>query len=166
MLERGTRPSLIDGCRAELAKLGVEIEQRLVLRVETTAECRAAVARLEAEGGGPTAYVISPFALAPRMLTAISDNGLSVPDDVSVVCHGDSDWALAYRPPLAVIRRDYHAQAAAWVRELISRLDGRPSGPVPNLAYEFLPRGSIGPVSLSRGGPGTAGPHRSWNRAG
>ena len=102
--------------------------------------------RLRAAGLEPTAYVISPYALAPRLLAALSDSGLSVPDDVSIVCHGDSDWGLAYRPPLAVIRRDYYAQAAAWVGELLERLDGRQPGPVPNFEYEFLPRGSIGPA--------------------
>jgi len=102
-----------------LRKVGYEFEERYILRVDTTDDCRAAVGLLEAAGEGPTAYVVSPYGLAPRMLAAIYDCGLAIPADVSFVCHGDSDWAVAHRPPLAVIRRDYYAQAAQWTRELL-----------------------------------------------
>jgi len=131
-----------------LRKVGFDFEERYILRVDTTDDCRAAVQRLEAAGEGPTAYVVSPYGLAPRLLAAIYDSGLSIPADVSFVCHGDSDWAVAHRPPLAVIRRDYYAQAAWWTRELLARVEGDPraGGPVPNLPYEFVARGSIGPV--------------------
>jgi LacI family transcriptional regulator, galactose operon repressor len=129
-----------------LRKAGFEFEERFILRVDTADDCRAAVQRLEAAGAGPTAYIVSPYGQAPRMLAAIYDSGLAIPDDVSLVCHGDSDWAVAHRPPLAVIRRDYYAQAAAWTSDLLARIDGRPPGRVPNLPYEFVPRGSIGPA--------------------
>ena len=128
-----------------LRKVGFEFEERFILRVDTTDDCLAAVGRLEAAGEGPTAYVVSPYGLAPRMLAAIYDCGLAIPADVSFVCHGDSDWAVAHRPPLAVIRRDYYAQAAQWTRELLERVEGGPGGPVANLPYEFVARGSIGP---------------------
>jgi LacI family transcriptional regulator len=129
-----------------LREVGFEFEERFMLRVETADDCRAAVRRLEAAGESPTAYIVSPYGLAPRMLAAIYDCGLRIPDDVSFVCHGDSDWALAHRPPLAVIRRDYYAQAAEWTRDLLDRIEGGPGGETPNLPYEFVPRGSLGPV--------------------
>jgi LacI family transcriptional regulator len=129
-----------------LRKVGFEFEERFILRADTTDDCRAAVRRLESAGEGPTAYVVSPYGLAPRMLAAIYDSGLSIPADVSFVCHGDSDWAVAHRPPLAVIRRDYYAQAAQWTRDLLARVEGSPGGPVANLPYEFVARGSIGPA--------------------
>ena len=129
-----------------LRKRGFDFEERFILRVDTAEDCRAAVRRLEATGAGPTAYIVSPYGLAPRMLAAIYDCGLRIPDDVSFVCHGDSDWAVAHRPPLAVIRRDYYAQAAAWTLDLLARIEGGAGGPVPNLPYEFVPRGSIGPT--------------------
>lgn len=129
-----------------LRKAGFEFDERYILRVDTMEDCRAAVGGLEAAGQGPTAYIVSPYGLAPRLLAAIYDAGLAIPADVSFVCHGDSDWAVAHRPPLAVIRRDYYAQATAWTLDLLARIDGRPGGEVPNLPYEFEPRGSIGPV--------------------
>jgi LacI family transcriptional regulator len=129
-----------------LRRVGFEFEDRFILRADTTADCQSAVRRLETVGEGPTAYVVSPYGLAPRMLAAIYDSGLSIPADVSFVCHGDSDWAIAHRPPLAVIRRDYYAQAAQWTRDLLARVEGRPGGPVANLPYEFEARGSIGPA--------------------
>jgi len=60
-----------------LRKVGFEFEERFILRVDTTDDCRAAVRRLETAGERPTAYVISPYGLAPRMLAAIYDSGLS-----------------------------------------------------------------------------------------
>lgn len=129
-----------------LRKVGYEFDERFILRVDTADDCRAAVQGLERAGRGPTAYIVSPYGLAPRMLAAIYDAGLAIPGDVSFVCHGDSDWAVAHRPPLAVIRRDFYAQAAAWTLDLLTRIDGRPCGQVPNLPYEFVPRGSIGPA--------------------
>jgi DNA-binding LacI/PurR family transcriptional regulator len=129
-----------------LRKVGYEFEERFILRVDTADDCRAAVQGLERTGQGPTAYIVSPYGLAPRMLAAIYDAGLAIPADVSFVCHGDSDWAVAHRPPLAVIRRDYYAQAAAWTLDLLARIDGVRGEEVPNLAYEFVPRGSIGPA--------------------
>src|SRR5262249_57675491 len=127
--------------------------ERLMLGGDTTDEWRAAVRRLEAAGEGPTAFVISPYGLAPRMLAAIYVSGLSIPADVSFVCHGDSDWAVAHRPPLAVIRRDYYAQAAHWTRDLLARVDGEDGGRVPNLPYEVVERGPIRPATPGRAGP-------------
>lgn len=129
-----------------LRRVGYEFDERFILRVDTAEDCRAAVVALEGAGEGPTAYIVSPYGLAPRMLAAIYDAGLAIPGDASFVCHGDSDWAVAHRPPLAVIRRDYYAQAAAWTRDLLARIEGGPGGRVPNLPYEFVPRGSIGPA--------------------
>ena len=146
MREMTPRLGWVDGRVHGLREVGFEFEERFILRVETAGDCRTAVHGLEAAGEGPTAYIISPYGLAPRMLAAIYDCGLTIPGDVSFVCHGDSDWALAHRPPLAVIRRDYYAQAAAWTRDLLERIEGGSGGELPNLPYEFVPRGSIGPA--------------------
>src|SRR5262249_41360803 len=73
-----------------LRKAGFEFEERFILRVDTADDCRAAVQRLETTGDGPTAYIVSPYGQAPRMLAAIYDSGLAIPADVSLVCHGDS----------------------------------------------------------------------------
>jgi LacI family transcriptional regulator len=141
--------SLLGGVDARmhgLRTVGFDFDERFILRVETAGDCRESVRRLEASGPGPTAYIVSPYGLAPRMLAAIYDSGLSIPGDVSFICHGDSDWAVAHRPPLAVIRRDYYAQATAWTLDLLARIDGETGGEVPNLPYQFVPRGSIGPA--------------------
>lgn len=146
MREPGSRAGVMDVRVAELRSLGFDFDERLILGIDTAEDCRATVERLEAGGEPPTAYIVSPFGLAPRLLAALYDSGLRIPEDVSFVCHGDSDWAVAHRPPLAVIRHDYYAQAAAWVRSLVDRLDGHPESPVPSLPYEFVARGSVGPA--------------------
>ncbi len=145
----GEVASLLGGVDARvhgLRQMGFDFDERFILRVETAGDCRSSVRRLEAAGQGPTAYIVGPYGLAPRMLAAIYDSGLRIPEDASFICHGDSDWAVAHRPALAVIRRDYYGQAVAWTLDLLARIDGRPGGPVPNLPYEFVPRGSVGPA--------------------
>jgi LacI family repressor for deo operon, udp, cdd, tsx, nupC, and nupG len=134
-----------------LRKVGFDFEERYIVRVDTGEDCHAEVRRLEASGEPATAYLVSPYGLAPRLLAAIYDCGLAIPRDVSLVCHGDSDWAVAHRPPLAVIRRDFYAQATRWTRDLLAGIEGAAGEGATavtagNLPYEFVPRGSIGPA--------------------
>lgn len=143
-------PSLTEVILGRLADHGVVIDPRLVLRVNSVEGCRAVVQRLQSEGSAPTAYLVDSYELTPRMLLGIVQSGLAIPDDVSFVSHGESDWALAYRPELSVIKRDYYRQGAEWMRRLVQGMNGEvPDAPTPNLPYEFVLRGSIGPPPAS-----------------
>jgi LacI family transcriptional regulator len=95
--------------------------------------------------GRPTAVVCANHLLAPWLLVALDDAGLRLPRDVSLVVHGDSDWARAYLPPLSVIRRDIYAEGFAMADGLLDAIAGEAVSPRPPATAEFVERGSCGP---------------------
>jgi LacI family transcriptional regulator len=102
-----------------------------------------------------TAVVCATHGLAPTVLHGLRLADVDLPGRCSFVTYGDSGWAAAYRPAIAVVTLDLFAAAVLTTRRLLDELDGR--APAPTTApppAEFLPRGSIGPAP---GGPGRAG---------
>ncbi len=114
-------------------------------------ELPAAVQAAAAKQGAPTAYVAASHVLAAPLLVAIYGAGLGIPEDVSFLTFGDSDWAAAHRPPISVVRHDYYAEAACHAARLLVRL-GCPVDPgeIRQVPSEFVNRGSIGPASGTR----------------
>jgi len=94
----------------------------------------------------PTAYIAGTHLLAPTLLIALSDQGVSIPDDASFLSFGDSAWALAHRPPLSVVRYDYYTEAKGLMERLIARIEGcNDVSATPAQPSEFVQRGSLAP---------------------
>ena len=94
----------------------------------------------------PTALVCAAHPLAPTLLRALAETDVAVPDQLSFLTFGDSPWAAAYRPGIAVIRRDAYAEGQAVARRALHEIGalpdpGRPEPP----PATFLPRGSLAP---------------------
>lgn len=124
-----------------------------VVRVATPAECRAAVQRLAAMESPPTAFIAGTHVLAAPLLGAIRDSGLRIPQDVSFVTYGDSEWAAAYNPPISVIRYDYYQEARVLSERLVARAQGRETAPaLPEFPSEFVQRSSCGPPRMHASG--------------
>jgi DNA-binding LacI/PurR family transcriptional regulator len=51
----------------------------------------------------PTAILCDDAIIAAGIYAAAADLGLRIPDDVSVIAEGDSDWAQTLRPPLTTV---------------------------------------------------------------
>lgn len=133
----------IDCLGRALEEAGATLEERLVVTAADVDECRARAAALLAGPDRPTAVVPGTEALTPAVLLALADLRLDVPRDVSVVAFGDSPWEQAFRPPLSVVRFDYRLAGTAMIENLIARIEGtRPVPPLPELASEFVDRGS------------------------
>ncbi len=102
----------------------------------------------------PTALVGGNEWTSAPLLRATVQRGLEIPTDVSVLCFGDSRWAEAYRPPLSVIRYNYHAEGVLLAQRLLARLGDEPAdgsrdpGLPPD---EFVLRASLGPPGNYRG---------------
>jgi LacI family transcriptional regulator len=114
--------------------------------------CAAQLAGLladEAEGA-PTALVCANQIVAPWLLIAARDAGRQVPDDVSLVVYGDTDWARAHPPPLSVITRDTFAEGQSLAASLLDAVAGieSPRRPAPEARY--VERGSCGPPPALR----------------
>jgi LacI family transcriptional regulator, galactose operon repressor len=104
--------------------------------------CAVQLAGLVAGQGVPTALVCANQIVAPWLLIAVRDAGRRVPDDVSLVVYGDTDWARAHPPPLSVITRDTFAEGQSLAASLLDAVAGieSPRRPAPEARY--VERGS------------------------
>jgi DNA-binding LacI/PurR family transcriptional regulator len=64
--------------------------------------------------------------LGPQLLGTLAEMRLSLPGQLSFITFGDSDWARAYRPAVAVIRFDRYREARRATYEVLVALGGRP----------------------------------------
>ncbi|MFC9329560.1 LacI family DNA-binding transcriptional regulator [Kitasatospora sp. NPDC057015] len=87
----------------------------------------AMVPRLVAAGA--TAVVCASDALALGAIRRLRKDGLSVPEDVSVVGFDDSPYMIATDPPLTTIRQPVHLMAAAAAKVLVEQIEGHRVAP-------------------------------------
>lgn len=93
-----------EGFRRAHADVGVEVDERLVVRTRFTRDTAYASAQrlLEADTP-PTALFASNNVLGEAALTAIRDRGMRVPDDLSLVMFDEVPWANLVDPPVTVV---------------------------------------------------------------
>jgi len=112
-------------------------------------ECYATIRDLLARPDRPTALLAGTHQFVPPALQAIRDAGLRIPDDISLVAFGDSDWARASSPPLSTIFVDQRVHAAGAVHLLLEAIASAES---PHRSFRsesvYVPRGSTGPAPM------------------
>jgi DNA-binding LacI/PurR family transcriptional regulator len=133
--------------RDELAASGVLSPD--VLRGDWTPESgheagRRLAARRRA-GEDVTAVFVANDQMALGLLAAFHEEGLAVPDDVSVVGFDDLPESPYFTPPLTTVRQDFAELGRRGVQLVLSRLGGAPfhSEPVTPL---LVVRGSTAPA--------------------
>jgi LacI family transcriptional regulator len=98
----------------------------------------------------PTAVVCGNHLLAPWLLMALAAARRRIPNDVSVVVYGDSDWARAFRPALSVVCHDTYAEGVDFMTSLLDAIAGVAPTARPVIAASYVERASCGRA------PGTA----------
>lgn len=73
-----------------------------------------------------TAVFCSQDELAIGFMNYLHDNGIKVPDEISVSGYGDISVAPIYRPPLTTIKEPYYDIGAVSVRKILKKLIGEP----------------------------------------
>jgi len=130
-----------------LADAGLPADATRYLTVPSADHCASEIEDLLSGDDRPTAIVSAMNLATPAILRGIYAAGMRMPNDLSFLSFGDSEWAASYAPPIAVIRHDYALGARAAVQCLIERAEGQATFPEMELApSEFMPRGSIGPA--------------------
>jgi LacI family transcriptional regulator len=76
----------------------------------------------------PTAIVLSS-GLARPLMTALREEHLSVPDDISLIVFSDPEWTEIVTPPMNAIALDYGAHLKAAGELLFGLIDHKPSLP-------------------------------------
>jgi LacI family transcriptional regulator len=134
------------GRLAALSKLvgeaGAELVVSLVDPDRDPDGCRARLGALVAGDRAPTALVCANQLVAPWLLMAVRDAGRRLPDDVSLVVYGDSDWARAHPPPLSVVARDTFAEGQSLAASLLDAVAGIDAPRRPAADARYVERGS------------------------
>ena len=144
--------------RQALRARGIEPDPACYLVVDSGAECTRLVYRLFTVRPTPTALFITNLFLAPPTLAGIRAAGARVPDDVSLIGCGDSEWARFVEPPLSVVAADLNAHLADSTRLLINLIDGHDYLPVGVEHHaRYIRRSSVGPPQVVGSSAGAAG---------
>lgn len=144
----------LQAARDGAARLGVDLDDRLVVRSTCSLEAgQASATRLLRHG--VTGIVCASDPLALGAIRAVRRSGRRVPDDVSVVGYDDSAFMNCTEPPLTTVRQPIDAMGRAAIDLLVAQIRG---AAVANDELLFEPelvvRGSTGPAPTA---PAAAG---------
>jgi DNA-binding LacI/PurR family transcriptional regulator len=136
------------GCQQVLAQAGITPDPGLVRQSGWNIEEAYEAARfLLAECHGFTAIVAGSDFMAIGILRALSEQGLRVPDDVSLVGFDDIDLCQYTVPPLTTVRQDRAAMGRGAVQRLVAIIEGIQEASPLILPTRLVVRRSTGPVS-------------------
>ncbi len=138
------------GHASVLAEVGVLPDPRLVRSDEPTTPCgyRAASALLDL-AEPPTALIGFNDKVAVGAITAATERGLRIPNDLSIAGFDDIDLAQATTPMLTTVRQPLQEMGRMAVGLLTRLLEGHRLDALHiELATELIVRGSTGPVRM------------------
>jgi LacI family transcriptional regulator len=97
--------------------------------------------------GGPTVLWSGSHTLAPRLLEGLALADVGIPAECSFLTFGDSPWAAAYRPSIAVLTGDLGSIGTVMTQGLLHRLGAIGSGPTGEVEPDrYIPKRSVGPA--------------------
>jgi LacI family transcriptional regulator len=137
------------GCQQALGQAGIVPDPDLVRQSGWNMNEAYETARLLlAERRDFTAIVAGSDIIAIGILRALTEQGLHVPDDVSLIGFDDIDLCQYTCPPLTTIRQDRVAMGRGAVQRLIELMEGTGEVPPLILPTELVIRQSTGPAPL------------------
>ena len=112
-----------EGYKSTLRKRGIELHKRYLVESDfTRAGGYASMVKLLQDSTPPTAVITGNNLMTIGALEALKDNGIRIPDDISIIGFDDLEFSTLMEPGLTAIYRDFEAQGAEAMRILISRL--------------------------------------------
>jgi DNA-binding LacI/PurR family transcriptional regulator len=140
------------GWRSELEAAGAPVPE--LLRGDWTPSSGYAAGRKLADriraGEDITAVFLANDQMALGVLAALHEEGLEIPDDVSVIGFDDLPEAPYFTPPLTTVRQDFEELGRRGVELVLARLAGQDLHPEP-VPAPLLVRASTGPARPLRG---------------
>jgi LacI family transcriptional regulator len=135
----------VEGVRQEMRRQGSRLLERHTRLLPPTEQHGAEAARELLSGDdAPTALVVGGSNLSLGVAHAVRQLGISMPDELSLVVYGDSDWGELYSPTLTTIKAPYRDMALA-VADIITGListEQRPPSGALRLPAELVVRDS------------------------
>lgn len=144
--QRGSRTRL-EAFRAEVARLGLPLDDRLVRAGELSREAGYLAARaLLALDEPPTALIAGNNQILTGVLPALRDLEIRIPSDLSLVACDETDLTVLYDPPIDVVRRDVAELGRVAAELILSRL-ASPITPSRRVVFPttFETRASVAP---------------------
>ncbi len=112
------------GLRDALSDLGVELDDSLVRFGDfRTSSGREGARELLSLSSPPTALITANNQMTLGALLTISEMGLDVPGDVSVVGFDDPEWAPLTGPPLTTVAQPTYEMGVKAARMLLDRIE-------------------------------------------
>lgn len=122
-----------EGMLAERARLGLPAHDDWIIRGDFSLQSgHDAARRILAMRHRPTAVFCAADTVAFGLIAGLTEGGMSVPGDISVVGFDDIDMSEFYVPPLTTIRQDRRGIGLQSAQRLLERLapgDGKPAPP-------------------------------------
>lgn len=118
-------PDKMEGYRTALAAAGLPFDDGLVrlLRGSSPRSGREGMADLVAAGSPPTAVFCSNDMIAVGAMAACQDQGLAVPEDISIAGFDDIEFAAYAHTPLTSVRNDPTEFARRAVQRLLDLME-------------------------------------------
>ncbi|MBO6719957.1 MAG: substrate-binding domain-containing protein [Rhizobiaceae bacterium] len=143
------------GVRRALESQGLALQDRLLSSATMTEENGYRTAkRLMQEAERPTAIICSSLMQALGVLRAASDEGLSIPEDISVISHDDVFPFLkpeGFATPLTTTCSPIRAAGERIAERLVARIAESETGPVEEVwPVDLIVRGSVGRAPENR----------------
>src|SRR5258708_18130269 len=135
------------GCQQALAQAGIAPDSGLVRQSGWNIDEAYEAARgLLAERRDFTAIVAGSDFMAIGILRALTEQGLRVPDDISLVGFDDIEFCHYTTPPLTTVRQDRVAMVPEAVQRLIAMIEGTEEVSPLILPTQLVVRKWTGPV--------------------
>ncbi len=139
------------GYARALGEVGVNVDRELIDVGHWSVEGGyQAMRRLLELGREFSAVVTHNDHMAMGAMRALSERGLHIPDDISVVGCDDVDFARFTNPPLTTVQMSFESSGVAAVRLLVDRLQGQEATPERIvLPCSLVVRESTRPISVN-----------------
>lgn len=114
----------IDGYRQAMQEHRIPVDESLIRITDSNVNAaRDAALDLLRQADRPTACIATNLNMLLGILSAMRDLHLTCPDDLSIVCFDDQQWAPIFSPPLTVIRQPVSEMCDAAVSTLTSAME-------------------------------------------
>jgi len=129
-LDRTTGEERLSGYLQAIEEAGIAKDNSLIKIGNFKKESgRKLTKELLKQSNRPEAIFTTNIDMSMGALIAIKELGLTIPDDIGIVCFDDSDWASILDPPITVIRQPVYQLGSTAAELLIKRIENDKNDP-------------------------------------
>jgi len=123
-LDRTTGAERLKGYLQAIEEVGIARDDSLIKIGNFKKESgRKLTTELLRQQDRPEAIFTTNIDMSMGALIAIKEMGLTIPDDIGIVCFDDSDWALILKPSITVIRQPVYQLGSIAAELLIKKIE-------------------------------------------